>query len=510
MPVGKVDDSRVEKDIVQTFYNKILNGLEQQWKLSLNSTKLDFPVATELTLKQKEFFRDVFANVTTKRILFDRDKRSYASRGFSDTVFHHQEVADAVILPMHTDEIQSILTQAQQNDIKLQVAKRCNMYAPFLPSSKKNAYCIISLESMCKILQFRPEEFSITVQTGLKVGDLNCYLNEKGWELSLPILSIVELTVLECLENEQMHESVSQILIQTPSETFRVSKEDSFFHYFLKKQSSVGIISEVTLQIRPLPKHIRRIEAEFNDIQSLQKFLSKIKEEKVSIQSIQVMGLSAHQMVHHFFEIVKSVPSKDIFESIFKKNEEKTSLEKHDDFSLGIVVELYEYQHNISSTSLRVKDVLQEMGAKINSFQFLNLMEDWRKVSFLLREKLQSDIFDFLSMSHPISTQSVGNVLSELRKKLERAHFYAAHKSAYQIHLKQIHLQDIEVEVLFVASRKHRKNETSHIQMYQLVQNILKAGRKASPNLELSQLLKKQLDPKNVMVEKMDVTHQIV
>lgn len=487
------EDVRAE---LNTLGKQLLNGIETQWEIKLNSAPVQPISVQDLTNKQKEFFRDIFANIPAKRILFLPEKRWFYSQdsSFSEKLEHI--IPDAIILPINAQEIQEVLTIAQDNEIKISSILD-SVSSKNLLTNKIKGYCSISLELLQKVLKFSPELEQITVQSGVKISYIAQYLKEQGWELNAAFKGEKNKTVHEWIFNNRLSiESVKKAVIHAPSGTIAVQKGEALWSYLLDENKNIGICSEFTLQIRPLSKYIRKVDAIFKDLKSCEIALQRIRGNGIFIRGIHIIHLHEKSWFQHF-EIKGIEPANDLLSSFFKRKVANDTQDEKD-WNFRVYIELEEYHYNISAVIVKLKEILHESGAKLSSQEILaDILEEGTSI---LRN-VQKYELDGFHLQNWVSLHQFVAVFSELKKQLEKTIYYSANKSSYQMILSGDNSSSIRLDVYFLASKKHRKSDDALKNLYDILNEILDQRRtKSTLHQDIFNLIQQKLDPKSTML----------
>lgn len=489
-------ETEVGKDVdteFNTLGKQLLNGIESQWKIKLMPSSPKSISVSDLTVKQKDFFRDIFANIPAKRILFQPEKRyAYAQKN----AFSEPLVPDAIILPINAQEIQEVLNIAQENDIKISCASQ-GVLSKNLFHSKVKGYCCISLELMQKTLKFLPEQEQITVQSGLKISQLEQYLKEQSWELVADVKGGNLKTVDEWIcQHPIAVDSVSKAVVHTPSGTLQVQKGDALYAYLLEEKKHLGIVSEYTLQIRPLSKYVRKVSALFKDLKSVEEALRKIRVNGVLLKSFCLIHLHENSLVQ-LIELKEITSSNDLLSSIFKRKNSNEILEEKD-WSFRIQFELDEYHFNISAVIVKLKEILQESGAKLISHE---TMPDFLEEEGGILEELKKYEIDTFHIQKWVLSHQLIAICSELKKQLQISNHYSANKTSYQIIFSGNNSPITRVDVIFIASKKHRKSDDALNSLYSILNEILDSPISRNHLYQdVVQSIQQKLDSKSTML----------
>ncbi len=498
-----------ENPLAEKQWDLLRLRLFEQWKLSKTSVSPVFVQVPEISNKQKDFIRDIFANITTKRILFQNDKRHFYSVGKNGIGWSEMageiKIADAVILPINAREIQDVLQQAQLHDISIQVATEKNIF-PHVSFPKNKLYCIISLELMQKVIRFEPEKYTITVQSGMTLLQLQTFLAEQGRELPVKNLGQEQKSVFELLQNDsQLRSVVSGITTHTPGGVIPTVKNDALFSYFLHTTSK-SILSEITFKINPLPKYIRRIDAQLTDLETAAQIIAQLHNQGISFNEIRIGDLEPNLLLPDH-PVEKSKEHNDFLNSFLKKSEE---ILFKDETVRDIAVSLCfnEYQSSRSSALLKTKEIIHQNNGKATSVHLLHPAEEWIQLFPYFEIFSEENPIDTFHFSSKIHFERMDKFSREIRKKLDKSIYYPTSKLEYLIQFSKFDFPEIQIDLYILASQKHRKQDDAHLKLMHFFKEYLQPVNTSSTdtllNEELIQLLKSKIDSKGIMSTKYD------
>ncbi len=177
---------------------------------------------------------------------------------FSNWAGNETCLAQKLFQPETEDEIQAVLTQCNNEHKRLRIIGSGHSWSPVSLSRD----FLMSLDRYQQILNLNREKHQVTVRAGIKLWQLNEYLYKQGY--SLKNLGSVSAQSVAGAINTATHGSgiqfqilASQVasfkIILPNGNVLQLSKEtdSDLFHLILVGLGSVGIISEVTLDIVP-------------------------------------------------------------------------------------------------------------------------------------------------------------------------------------------------------------------------------------------------------------------
>lgn len=500
-----------EHQLSESQWSSLKKRISDQWKPGATALVSPAIPVSEINNKQKDIIRDIFANITTKRISFRNDKRYYYSTGINDTSWSHIDeeikIADAVIMPVNSKEIQDILQQAQQHDISIQAFTRKNTF-PRISFPKNKLYCIISLEQMQKIIRFTPEQYQITVQSGITIHLLQKYLSEHGWHLPYEYSGTEHLSIFELLQSETLIlPHVVNARIHTPEGEINLSDNDSLKSLFLSIRQTLGIHSEVTFRICPLPKYFRQADAQIPDLRSAVQIIRQLKNSGIAFDQIRISDVQPDVLFSIAEKHSNSNESKDFLQSLLKKSEE--ILFKDETIrpvSLSLV--FYENQYNRSSALIKAKEIIHQNNGKTVSEDIYSTLKEWTTNYPYFEDEAEENHLDAFHLSTRIPFEKMEEYDREIRKKLQKATYYTGNRMDYHIQFSKFDFPTIQIDFYFMASKKHRKQADSFLRLQQYFKEYLQpAYTNPSDHTfseELSQLLQNRIDPKGVLSVRTD------
>ena len=196
--------------------------------------------------------------------------------------YHASRSPDAVVFPQSRDEVVEILRFANERGVPI---------VPFGEGSSLEAHTIpvqggISLDPgrMDGILEIRPDDFVTRVQPGVTHGKLNAALEEHGlffpvdpgWDASIGGMAGTNASGTNAVRYGVMRDQVLGLEVVLADGTVMrtggmAMKSSAGYHLtglFVGSEGTLGVFTEVTLRLYPIPEHILAARATFPDIEA--------------------------------------------------------------------------------------------------------------------------------------------------------------------------------------------------------------------------------------------------
>src|ERR671912_1925593 len=196
--------------------------------------------------------------------------------------YHAPVHPDAVVYPESRDEVVGVLRFANEHLIPI---------VPFGKGSSLEAHTLpvhggisLDLGRMDRILEIRPDDFIARIQPGLTHGALNAALEEHGllfpvdpgWDASLGGMAGTNASGTNAVKYGVMRDQVLGLevvlgdatVIRTGGMAMKSSAGYNLTGLFIGSEGTLGVLTELTLRLYPLPEHIVAARAVFPDIES--------------------------------------------------------------------------------------------------------------------------------------------------------------------------------------------------------------------------------------------------
>ncbi|MDB5226513.1 MAG: alkyldihydroxyacetonephosphate synthase [Bacteroidota bacterium] len=330
-------------------YPKLKVLLEERWKTHLREDffppkKFNLP---QLPEKKKEQIRDIFASVYPKKISFNEDERLAVSLGKSYydvlKIFKGEGFVspDLVISPSTHDDIQYILTQASDNNIQIiPYGGGSNVVGALsLDANRPEIKCTLDLRKYKRLLKIDEEHLTATFESGIFGPELEKILNNKGYTLghfpqSFEFSTLGGWIVTRGAGQEstyygKMEDLVEHIKVATPAGTL---ESNPFTHdasgvnvlpLFIGSEGVFGVVTEVTVKIKKLPKNYRWVVALFPDFREGSNYLKALAQAGVKPSVVRL----SDAIETHMFSKIASSEEQHGFVNDLKKEAQKLFLQ---------------------------------------------------------------------------------------------------------------------------------------------------------------------------------------
>ena len=214
------------------------------------------------------------------RIATDGD--AVERHGTAIFTYHASRSPDAVVFPQSRDEVVEILRFANERGVPI---------VPFGEGSSLEAHTIpvqggisLDLGRMDGILEIRPDDFVARVQPGVTHGKLNAALEEHGlffpvdpgWDASIGGMAGTNASGTNAVRYGVMRDQVLGLEVVLADGTVMrtggmAMKSSAGYHLtglFVGSEGTLGVFTEVTLRLYPIPEHILAARATFSDIEA--------------------------------------------------------------------------------------------------------------------------------------------------------------------------------------------------------------------------------------------------
>ncbi|MCB0508759.1 MAG: FAD-binding oxidoreductase [Bacteroidetes bacterium] len=290
-------------------YPKLRDMVEERWKTKLREDffppkKISIPPIPE---KKKDLIKDIFASIHPKKISFSADDRLSVALGksyldviriFNGNAF---AVPDVVLKPTSHEEIQTILTKASESNVHLiPFGGGTNVVGALTISetnSKPTAICTIDLRNYKRSISIDEEHLTATFEAGILGPELEKILNNKGYTLghfpqSFEYSTLGGWIVTRSAGQEstyygKIEDIVERIKVATPSGTL---ESNPFSHdasginilsLFVGSEGTLGVVTEITVKIKKLPKNYRWVIALFPTFRNGNNYLKALAQSGV-------------------------------------------------------------------------------------------------------------------------------------------------------------------------------------------------------------------------------------
>ena len=285
-------------------YPKAKAFLEDLWKTNFKheySPPNKFSIEP-LTEKKKDTLKDIFASLTSKKISFRDEERVRVALGKSyyDVIRLCKDdkivTPDVVLAPTTNEDIEYIVKQANDHQVKLiPVGGGTNVVGALTMqenNSKNNLKATINLLNYNKLIHIDEAHLTATFQAGILGPALEKILNEKGFTLghfpqSFEYSTLGGWVVTRSAGQEssyygKIEDIVEQIKVVTPIGTLHSNDYThdasgvNLLQLFVGSEGVFGVVSEVKVKIKKLPKSSRWLTALFPSFEAGANYLNEL------------------------------------------------------------------------------------------------------------------------------------------------------------------------------------------------------------------------------------------
>ena len=196
--------------------------------------------------------------------------------------YHAPNPPDAVVFPKSRDEIVQVLRFANERGIPV---------VPFGQGSSLEGHTIprqggISLDTrlMGEIVDIRPEDFVARVEPGVTHGKLNASLEEHGlffpvdpgWDASIGGMAATNASGTNAVRYGAMKDQVLGLevvladgtVMKTGGMAMKSSAGYNLTGLFVGSEGTLGVFTQITLRLYPIPEYVLAARAVFPDIEA--------------------------------------------------------------------------------------------------------------------------------------------------------------------------------------------------------------------------------------------------
>jgi D-lactate dehydrogenase (cytochrome) len=213
------------------------------------------------------------------RIRTDAEEIERHGRAFF--TYHAPHPPDAVVFPKSRDEVVELLRFASGRGVPM---------VPFGQGSSLEAHTIplhggISLDfgSMDNMVEVRPDDFVARVQPGVTHGKLNASLKEHGlffpvdpgWDASIGGMAATNASGTNAVRYGAMRDQVLGLevvladgtVMRTGGMAMKSSAGYNLTGLFVGSEGTLGVFTEITLRLYPIPEYVLAARVVFPDIE---------------------------------------------------------------------------------------------------------------------------------------------------------------------------------------------------------------------------------------------------
>lgn len=199
-----------------------------------------------------------------------------------DESFHPAITPDVVCFPEHTQDIVEILTIANQYSIPVTpFGIGSGLEGQVIPVKKGIS---VSFEKMTKILDFSPEDLTITVQPGITRLAVNEKTNrtglmfpiDPGADASIGGMTATNASGTTAVKYGSVRDQILDLEVVLPNGTIihtgtKAKKSSSGYHLnglFAGSEGTLGIITAITLRLHGIPEYTQTARCTFDTVEN--------------------------------------------------------------------------------------------------------------------------------------------------------------------------------------------------------------------------------------------------
>ncbi|MGQ4892222.1 MAG: FAD-binding oxidoreductase [Candidatus Njordarchaeia archaeon] len=231
-----------------------------------------------------------------------------------------ESLAMAVVFPQNTKQVSDLVKFAYRNNIKLYPqGSASTLTGSALPEEDG---LIISFSKMNKILEYSIVDGYVVCQPGVRLVDLNEFLSKDGYMFPIDPGSYPVLTVggavasnaggLKAAKYGTTKDWVMALEVVLPDEkgtvirvgckTAKCRQGYDLVRLFVGSEGTLGIITEATLKIAPIPENIVYVAAFFDKLKDIVKAIENVRRSRLTIS---VMELIDKNSVENGLRLIK-------------------------------------------------------------------------------------------------------------------------------------------------------------------------------------------------------------
>lgn len=525
-------------------YPKLKEMVEERWKTHLREDffppkKFNLPILSE---KKKDSIKDVFASLSPKKISFSEEDRLFVSLGKSYydviRIFNGGGFIspDVVLTPTTHEEIQYILTQASENNVQIiPFGGGTNVVGALSLDNlagQTDIKCTVDLRKFKRLLHIDEQHLQATFETGILGPELEKILNDKGYTLGHFPQSFEYSTLggwivtrgagQESTYYGKIEDLTEHIKVATPVGTL---ESNPFTHdasginvlpFFVGSEGTLGIVTEVTVKIRKLPKNYRWLVALFPTFQQGTNYMKEIAQAGIKPS---VVRLSDANETNLFSKMSSSEEQPGLLNDI-KKEAQKLVLQfKNLTEPCVLMMRFPQGDFSVSSQILFAKELVGKYKGMVAPSSIGDKWADNRFKLPYLRDTLVEHSIYIDTMETLVHWKDIPKLHQALTKELNKSTAFNKQKGIFLAHISHIYpnaaciyftlitpiLRGREIEqwqeIKDLVTNTIMQNNGSVSHHHSVGADHQKWYKKYSDNLALEVLhaVKQKLDPKGIM-----------
>jgi D-lactate dehydrogenase (cytochrome) len=244
------------------------------------------------------------------------DKDIVMKHGRDVTSYHKASYPDVVVYPITNKEISDLLLFANQASIPVvPCGAMTSVEGQVVPLFKGIS---LNLTLMNKIVEIRPKDFLVRVQTGVTKNQLNEAL--KDYELFFSVNPGADATVggmaatnasgANTIHYGTMKDQilgmevvlVDGTIMKTGGMAKKTSSGYNLKDLFVGSEGTLAVFSELTLRVHPIPASAKSIKVEFNDLVSSCNAVVKLIRTGIGLGRIELLDDRTIMAINHFYK----------------------------------------------------------------------------------------------------------------------------------------------------------------------------------------------------------------
>jgi alkyldihydroxyacetonephosphate synthase len=445
-------------------YPKLVTFVEERWKTHLREDffppkRFELP---QLSEKRKEQIKDIFASIYPKKISFNDNDRLFVSLGKSYydviRIFNGNGFVspDVVITPTTHDEIQYILTQASANNVYIMPFGGGTNVVGALSmdnlASKPEIRCTLDLRKYKRLINIDEEHLTATFEAGILGPELEKILQAKGYTLGHFPQSFEYSTLggwivtrgagQESTYYGKIEDLVEHIKVATPVGTL---ESNPFTHdasginvlpFFVGSEGTLGVVTEVTIKIKKLPKSYRWIVGLFPTFQQGTDYLKELAQANIKPS---VVRLSDANETNLFSKMSSSEEHPGLVNDL-KKEAQKLVLQwKNLTEPCVLIMRFPQSEISVSSQVIFAKELVSKHKGMLAPTTIGDKWADNRFKLPYLRDTLVEHSIYIDTMETLVHWKDVTKLHQALTKELNKSLAFNKNKGIFLAHISHIY-----------------------------------------------------------------------
>ena len=444
-------------------YPKLKTMVEERWKMNLRENffppkKFDLPILTD---KRKEEIKDIFASIHPSKISFNEDDRLFVSLGKSYydviRIFNGNGFVspDVVLTPNSHEEIQYIVSQASLHNVYLiPFGAGSNVVGALSMdtiTARKEIKCTIDLRQYKKLIAIDETHLTATFEAGIFGPELEKNLNKRGYTLghfpqSFEYSTLGGWIVTRGAGQEstfygKMEDLVEHIKVATPIGTI---ESNDYTHdaaginvlpLFIGSEGTLGVVTEIKVKIKKLPKNYRWIVALFPTFEHGSNFLKEATQAGVKPSVVRLSDFNETNL----FSKMSHDEKKGVFDDV-KKELQKLVLQWKDLSNPCLLIMRFpQSEISVSSQVVFAKNLVEKHKGMLAP---TTIGDKWAENRFklpYLRDTLVEHSIYIDTMETLVHWKDVSKLHQTLTKELNKSVAFNKNKGIFLAHISHVY-----------------------------------------------------------------------